>query len=112
MHAFASPADHKAPVAGIVRSAGSASLATADRDGRRLLYRWAPAAGQLQVVAQSVAARGSFVSLMAGQCSGGRTVVAVSKAGRVTTLDGGGREISTLQLLDKNHGDNVCPFLC
>jgi hypothetical protein len=117
MHAVATLADHKVPVAGVVLSAGGASLATADRDGRRLVYRWAPASGQLQVVAQCAAARGSCVSLMAGQCSGGQTVVAASKAGRVTMLDGAGREVSTLQLLDKNHGTGLCmqvlsPFHC
>ena len=74
-------------------------------------------AAWLQVAAQCAAARGSCVSLMAGQCSGGQTVVAASKAGRVTMLDGAGREVSTLQLLDKNHGAGLCmqvlsPFHC
>ena len=108
MQVFATLADHKAPVAGVVLSDGGASLATADRDGKRLLYSWMPAVGQLQVVAQAAPARSSIVSLTAGQCSGGQTVVAASKAGRVITLDGAGREVSTLQLLDKNHGEGLC----
>jgi len=114
----ASLSDHKAaicgvaftslPASGVAGAPCSAGLATADRDGKRLLYRWDAAAGQLQIAATAAAARHGLVAM--APVVEGQVLVAANKAGRACTWEAGtGRETGSVQLLDRSRGEHAGP---
>lgn len=108
---LAEASDHKAAVSGLAfvqsGTAGDVGLVSTDREGRRVLYGWSAAKGQLNVASTAIVPRGSFVGLEAAQ--GGAALLAASRGGRATVWEAGtGSERRTVQLLGSSHGGCRC----